>query len=90
MLHVHGGSVLLDQIRWGTLLEEQVSDRGYEALCLARAGLGEDACRPLGRRPLPFGLELFQARDIDEAAAPPPTSVQPADRADPRLPRPLY
>jgi type III secretion protein C len=84
-----GGSVLLDQIRWGTLVEAQVSDRGYEALCLARAGLGQDACPPLQRPPLPFGLELFQSRDVDEASAPPP-SARPAEPADPRLPRPLY
>lgn len=84
-----GGSMLLSQIRWGTLLEEQISDRGYEALCLARAGLGEDACRPLARPPLPFGLELFQARDVDQTTAPPPTT-RPADPADPNLPRPLY
>lgn len=83
------GSLLLDQIRWGTLVERQVSDRGFEALCLARAGLGEDACRPLNRAPLPFGLELFQERELGEATAPPP-SVRPADPADPRLPRPLY
>ena len=84
-----GGSMLLDQIRWGKLVGQQISDRGYEALCLARAGLGEETCRPLDRAPLPFGLELFQSRDVGEAVAPPP-SVRPGEPADPRLPRPLY
>ena len=84
-----GGSVLLDQIRWGTLLQNQLSDRGYEALCLARTGLGAEACPPLPRAPLPFGLELFQSRDVGEATAPPSSTV-PAAGGDPRLPRPLY
>jgi type III secretion protein C len=82
------GSVLLDQIRWGTLLDEQLSERGYEALCLARAGMGDAACRPLPRAPLPFGRGLFGAREIGEAA--PPPGMGPMRAADPLLPRPLY
>ncbi len=87
-----GGSLLLSQIRWGSLLERQLTDRGYEALCLARAGIGDDTCHPLPRPPLPFGMELFQSRDADDTAAPPPARSATATpgAADPRLPRSLY
>jgi type III secretion protein C len=83
------GKLVLDTVRFGTLLGDQVNARGYEALCLARAAMG-GVCRPAVRPAFP--VEAFKS--YDERLPPAPADEPAPARAPPprdlRVPRPLY
>ncbi|HET6467213.1 MAG TPA: type III secretion system outer membrane ring subunit SctC [Geminicoccaceae bacterium] len=81
------GRIVLDSVRFGTLLQDQINARGYEALCLARAAMG-DVCRPAARPA--FALEAFQSFDERPPSDLPPAPGRAAPAHDPRAPRPLY
>jgi type III secretion protein C len=75
------GNVVLDGVRYGTLLQDQSNVRNYEALCLARAAMGA-VCQPIPRPT--FVLDRFESKDNQ-----PPAQVPQPMSLPPQMPPPM-